>query len=232
MRKITLVLVVAAACSRQSNVDTALPPERSVAGEIAASIVSRGAGGIWIDSVGGVWMDATGALRFPGSDVRPIGLTAEGLAKLSAAQTFAHIDAGDSLEVEFATWGATRATNRQVASFARRMIDQHSAHRQVTARIEAANGITPMLAPGDTADAFAAARLMARLSSVPRGDGFDREFMGAQVMLHRRMLHDLRLTQPHASGVARRLIDRTLPAVEQHLSAAVDLWQRLGGDRP
>lgn len=54
------------------------------------------------------------------------------------------------------------------------------------------SNITSMLAPNDTLDAMMASRMMSPLSSVPAGASFDRQFMGAEVMMHRPLIRGQR----------------------------------------
>ena len=232
MRKIAFLLASAAACSPYRPSQTPLTPVHSAAGALASEFIDTGTGGMWIDSVGGIRLDATGTIRAPGAGRPIVGLKPEQITAMTASNVFAHVAMSDSVEIALSEWGLPRITNRLVADYARRMIDEHSNHRGIVAMMAATNGVTPARAVGDTADVFAATRAMARVAKEASGNDFDREFIGAQVILHRHMVQDLRLAQAGATGVTRLLIDQTLPVVEQHLTAAVQLWRERGGVQP
>jgi Domain of unknown function (DUF4142) len=206
------------------------------------------AGGMWVDSVGGAWMDGDGTLRMGGQRGMAMGLQPGDVANWNAANIFAHLAAGDSLEIQLSQSGAASARNQAVRDFAQRMVSEHSAHLQTGLQLASQNGITPTPAVSDTADAGMAMRVMNRLNnsstySNSNGtttndgangnssgrDNYDRRLMGAEVMMHQHMLHELTMLRSQASGPSAQLIDQTIPIVRLHLTAAQALWQQVGG---
>ncbi|HYD51223.1 MAG TPA: DUF4142 domain-containing protein [Gemmatimonadaceae bacterium] len=186
------------------------------------------AGGTWMDGSGGMWMDATGVVRMGGPGGMRMGLQATDVARMSQQHIVAHLALGDSLEIALSRLGE-RAQSAPVREFAQRMVTEHAAHLQMGMQLAQQAGITPVMAPMDTMELQMASRMMTRLGTAPQGQGFDRQFMGAEVMMHRHMLNDLRLMQPQATGAVRQLIDQTIPIVEQHLAQAQTIWRTLGG---
>ena len=86
------------------------------------------------------------------------------------ANIFAHLAAGDSLEIQLSQQGASRTQNQVVRDFANRMIAGHSAHLQTGKQFALQAGITPSQAPDDTADAALAARVLNRLANFAAAD--------------------------------------------------------------
>jgi predicted outer membrane protein len=200
-------------------------------------------GGAWNDGMrDGMWMDTTGAMRMGGRRGRMMGLQAADIRGMSDANIVAHLAAGDSLEVQLSTTALSRAQNQSVRDFVQRMVTEHTQHMQQGRQLAMQNGITPTPAPGDTIDAMMTTRMMSRLtnggmagmsmsngtSGTSTGDT-DRQIMGAEVAMHRHMLHELTLMQPQATGAARTLVDQTIPIVRQHLTDAESIWRQVGG---
>jgi hypothetical protein len=57
----------------------------------------------------------------------------------------------------------------------------------------------------------------------------DRQLMRAEVAMHQHMLHELTMMQSKATGMAREMVDETIPIVRQHLLDAESLWRQMGG---
>jgi putative membrane protein len=184
--------------------------------------------GMWVDSANGWWMDTTGVMR-RGRGGAMMGLRAADFAAMSNRNIVAHLTTADSLEIALSQLGVSRAQSSAVRDFAQRMVTEHTAHTQKGRQLALQDNVTPLMAPNDTLDANLATRVMARLQSMPAGPDFDRRFMGAEVMMHRHLLHELTMLQPPATGAARTLVDETIPVVQQHLTAAETIWQQVGG---
>jgi putative membrane protein len=176
-----------------------------------------------------MWMDGSGAMRMGGRDGMMMGLSAADISSMSNSNIVAHLSTGDSLEVALSQIGASRAQNSAVRGFAQRMVNEHSAHRQMGMQMASQNGITPAPSPADTADIRMANRMSMRLTNASPNSAYDRQFMRAEVMMHQHMLHELTMLRPQASGAARQLIDQTIPVVQQHLSMAQSVWRQVGG---
>jgi len=186
-------------------------------------------GSMWIDGPGGMWMDTTGAMRMDGGAGMRIGLQPADMSRMSNEHIVAHLTTGDSVEITLSQLGVTQAQNAGVRAFAQRMVAEHTQHQQMTRQMATEAGITPMPAPMDTVDVVMARRVMNRLSGVSQSPSFDRQFMGAQVMLHRHMLNALTMMRPQATGAAQRLIEQTIPVVQQHLTEAQRTSRDVGG---
>ena len=215
--------VVAAACTSQPPVTTTTTTSSS--GVLMAGVPE----GMWLDSVGGTWMDNEGGFWRGGRNGVRIGLQPDEIRTWNDANIVAHLAAGDSLEVVLSQQGADHAQNSAVRDFARRMVSEHTAHLQMGRQMATQGNITPMPSPADTADAQMASRVIARLSNGPTDASYDRQLMRAEVVMHQHMLHELTTVQPQATGVARQLVDQTIPVVRQHLADAQATWRQVGG---
>src|SRR4051812_23767042 len=152
----------AAACSSNPPVTTT---SRTTTSTTSSGDVALGdQGGMWMDSVGGTWMDSQGAMRMGGRGGMGFGLQPADVRAMSNANIVAHLSTGDSLEIALSQMGADRAQNGAVRDFARRMVTEHSAHRQMGMQMAAQDNIAPAPSPADTADVMMAARAMSRLS--------------------------------------------------------------------
>jgi putative membrane protein len=219
---------VAMACATQPPVVTTTTT-RTTTTTSAGEVTLSSTGGYWVDSVGGTWIDTTGALWRGGRSGLSLGLQPADVAALNNANIVAHLTTGDSLEVALSQLGVDRAQNTAVRDFAQRMVTEHTAHLQMARQMASQAGITPLPSPVDTADAAMAARMINRLSNTASSPAFDRQLMRDEVVMHRRMLHDLNMVRPQATGPALDLIDHTLPVVRQHLSDAETIWRQVGG---
>jgi len=150
------------------------------------------------------------------------GLQPADISRMNNANILAHLAAGDSLEVQLSRTVLAHAQNPSVRNFAQRMINEHTQHMQQGRQLAMQSGITPTPAPGDTLDVLLATRTMS-------GSMSDRQAMGAEVAMHRHMLHELTMLQPQATGAARTLIDQTIPIVRRHLTDAESIWRQVGG---
>jgi putative membrane protein len=226
IRCLTMAAAVAAiACSSQPVVTTTSRTTSSASGDVA---LNRESNGMWTDSVGGTWMDSTGAM-WRGRGGASEGFQPEDMSAFTNANIVSHLGTGDSLEVALSQLGADRGHNTAVRDFARRMVAEHSAHMQAGMQLAMQGGITPASSPADTADAMMEAHASSRLSGLPEGAQFDRQFMRAEVMMHQHMLHDLMTFRPQASGAALQLVDQTIPVVRTHLADAQSIWRQVGG---
>ncbi|MDB4875017.1 MAG: hypothetical protein JWM41_1463 [Gemmatimonadetes bacterium] len=185
------------------------------------------ASGMWIDSVGGTWVDSSGIVRLGGPGGMTVGLRPVDVAQMTNSNIIAHLAIGDTLEVLLSRLGVDRAQNMAVREFAQRMVDAHSAHLHGIIQNAVQNGISPMLAPSDTADIATTRRAIDALTKAPAGPDFDRQLMRAEVAVHEHMLHDLNLMRSQAAGTAQQIVDQTIPVVQQHLSDARNILQQL-----
>jgi putative membrane protein len=231
---IAVAVAVAACVNRSPTTTAATGPSPSSAGGPTTTTTSYGevtsdrGRGMWLDSANGWWMDGNGGMRM-GRNGAMMGLQPPDFAAMSNENIVAHLTAGDSLEVALSQLGVSRAQNTAVRDFAQRMVTEHTAHMQAGRQFATQNTLTLTMVPNDTMDAAMTGRVISRLSSMPAGPDFDRQFIGAEVMMHRHMLHELTMMQGPANGGARQLVDQTIPVVQQHLSDAQSIWRQLGG---
>lgn len=47
--------------------------------------------------------------------------------------------------------------------------------------------------------------------------------------MHQRMIHELTLVRPQASGAALKIVDQTIPVVQAHLANARAILSQVGG---
>lgn len=219
---------IAMACSTNQPPVTTVSRTTTTTTTAAGDVALNDPSGMWVDTAGGAWMDTTGTM-WMGRRVVIIDLLPVDIAAMTNANVVAHLATGDSLEIAISQLGVSRAQNTAVRDFAQRMVNEHSAHRQATIQAATQNGIAPIMAVPDTADAMIAARMMNRLSSTPAGPTFDRRLMRAEVMMHEHMLRELNAIRPQATGAALQLVDQTIPVVRQHLSDAQSIWRQVGG---
>jgi putative membrane protein len=185
--------------------------------------------GYWIDYNGGTWMDSSGVMHAGTRTGMAVGLLPADITSMTSANIFAHLSAGDSLEIDVSRQGLQHAQNPAVRAFATRMISEHVAHLDNAVRLASQNGVMPTFAASDTMDARLGTRMLNRISGMATGSNYDRDFMTAQVMLHRQLLHELTMLRPQSGGPAQQLIDQTIPVVRQHLTDAESLWRQVGG---
>jgi putative membrane protein len=203
------------------------PATTTSGGEVALGPDSSA--GYWIDYSGGTWMDSSGVMHIGARTGMATGLLPSDVTSMTTANIFAHLSSGDSLEIMLSRQGEQRARDAVVRTFARRMIDEHGAHLENSMRLASQNGVMPATAASDTTDTRLGARLLSRISGPSAGSNFDRDFMMAEVMMHRHMLHELTMLRPQAGGPALELIDQTARVVRQHLTDAETLWRQMGG---
>lgn len=229
---IAAAVAMTACVNRPQTTGAAGPTPTTTSGTVSSTsygeVTTDSGSGMWMDSTTGWWMDTDGGVRM-GRNGAMMGLQPADFAAMSNQNIVAHLTAGDSLEVALSQLGVSRAQNTAVRDFAQRMVTEHTAHMQSGRQFATQNDLTLTTAPNDTLDVSMANRMMSRLSSMPAGPDFDRQFMAAEVMMHRHMLRELKMLQGPATGGARQLVDQTIPVVEQHLSDAQSIWRQLGG---
>jgi predicted outer membrane protein len=216
--------VVVAGCARNHPTTTV----NSASGEVGQM---DGSDGVWVDAVGGIWMDPSGLVRMGGRDGLVMGLQPRDIGTINNENIVAHIRGGDSLEVVLSQLGLNSATNSTVRDFAQEMISDHTAHREKETKLSVQTGMPPVMAPGDTEDVDMTARIMSRLSNTPAGPAFDRQFMTAEVLMHRHMLRDLTTFQPYASGATQDFVTSTVSVVQRHLKEGENIQKSLGPDK-
>ena len=190
----------------------------------------------------------------PGEDSATIDTGMAGAAGTTAAggmneqQALGTIMAVHMSEVQMGQLGQEKATNAQVRQFAQRIAEEHQAFMQ---RQQGLN------TQGDTAQADRQLVQMAdstiqRLRAMERGAAFDTAFVNAQVMAHEAALRRLdqlggnlsagagqtaaagdtgaRAAQGGQPASTSEYVSNTRQLIQQHLEAARQLQQQIGGN--
>jgi putative membrane protein len=213
--------VAVGACARTQPTTTV----STAAGDVG---LMDGTDGMWMDGVGGVWMDTAGVLRVGGRTGAYMGLRPAEVARMNNSNILAHVRTSDSLEVVLSRLGMTSASNTAVRNFAQDMIADHTDHMTKETKLAQQTGVAAVTFRPDTTDQLMATRVMNRLSRTAAGPNFDRQFMAAEVMMHRHMLHELSLMQAQVTTPAKEYVDAAAPVVERHLKAALLVQSSLG----
>lgn len=139
-----------------------------------------------------------------------------------------HIMQGDSLEVAMSQAGADSAKNLEVKRFAQRMVTAHTQHMDEVKSVASKAKVTPEQAPGDTANAMMAKRMMDRLSDTKPGGPRDRLLLESERDFHTQLLHNLESARGDATGPTKNFVEQTIPVVRQHLADARAILRKLG----
>lgn len=214
-------LVVAVAACSHTKPDTTVSTASGEVGLVDAD------GGTWVDGVGGMWIDPMGVVRYGGRTGRELGLLASEVRLMNDEHIVGHIRAADSLEIVLSQLGMNGATNTAVRNFAQEMISEHQIHEAKETKLSAQTGVAAVTAIPDSADAMMAQDVMNRLSRTQAGPSFDRQFMSAEVMMHRHMLHDLQVMEPQATGATKTFLSESIPVVQRHLKEALDVQKSI-----
>lgn len=143
---------------------------------------------------------------------------------------------GGLAEVQLGKLAQERASNRQVATFARRMVDDHSRANDDLRRLAAKKGVT--LPSSLDAEHQAARDRLSKLS----GAAFDRAYMELMTTDHDHTVEEFRRASSSSKDEEiRAFAARTLPTLEEHrrearrihdaLARADSPGRRAGADR-
>jgi putative membrane protein len=132
--------------------------------------------------------------------------------------------AASLLEVRLGTIARDKASNGEVKAFGRRMVSQHSTLRDQWLALAQRNGINTNQSLDPAAED--AANKLAALS----GAEFDRAYMSEMVQAHQADIAKFQQAGSSADAAeVRQLATNALPAMQQHLTQAQALANRLGG---
>jgi len=187
--------------------------------------------GVWLDSLGSVWVEPTGILLVGPGGTRIYDLEPVIVHTMTDGNVAGHLLAGDSAEIALSAIGASRGQNADVRNFGQRMVNEHTAHLDMTRLMLKDAKITAVRAPFDTADANINARMMDHIAASGNTTDahFDKKFMAAEVAMHQHMLSDLDTFRAQASPAAMPLLNHTRDTVKQHLLDARRLYRMYGG---
>lgn len=131
-------------------------------------------------------------------------------------QPFVTKAAGASMaEVELGKMALEKAASEEVKKFAQRMIDDHSRANDALKTLAQSKNIT--LPDGTDPHVTATENRLSKLS----GASFDRAFMQAMIVDHRKAVNDFRLASRSAKDAeVKGWAAKTLPTLEEHLKMA------------
>ena len=133
------------------------------------------------------------------------------------------IDADHFLEIRLARLAESRATNQQVKSFARKMVNDHTEMQKEWTTMAANNGMPIKSGMGKNHKA--------KLDRLEKfyGIDFDREYMTLEGQNHNDYLSYFRKEGRAANSAAvRQVVNRRIPMLEQHLRQAKDIGGKVG----
>lgn len=134
------------------------------------------------------------------------------------------INASDSAELRLARLAETKATDNQVKVFARRLMEEHGALEKEWRGLSTRSGLPAAFSLNPRQQ-----RQIHWLEGLS-GAEFDRAYASTMVQSHQENLNSLQTRGGSArSAEVRQLVNRTIPAVQGHLTMAQELSTRLGG---
>lgn len=141
-------------------------------------------------------------------------------AELTDANIIALLAQSDRMEVQAARLAMTKATGPVLRAFARELADNHSAEEADARKLAQRLKITETPAPGDSTKARQEA-LVARLTALPKGTGFDTMYVRHLIDGHTAMLKDAKAIESKASNAeVKKLVQASIPELERHRARA------------
>jgi putative membrane protein len=174
--------------------------------------------------------DSTGAMAggaMGGDSMAGMNHNAGGM--LSEPNIVAMIGLSNAAEIQTSTIAQDKATNAEVKAFARDMIREHKAMQAQADSLTAKNNMQPQApAQGDQKQQMVNTATQ-QLQSTAKGAEFDRAYMTAQVQMHQQTLTELQSYQGMVQNAElRAMIEKAIPAVQQHLQRAQTIQGQLG----
>lgn len=147
---------------------------------------------------------------------------------MTDANILAMLGHADSMEVEFGKVARSKSKNADVKSFAKMMVDDHTAMMKDGAALAKRLNLVPTVPANDTNGAAMASEL-ATLQSAD-ANSFDHTYVDHAVMDHQKVLDALNMMEPQAqSDSVKMLIQHARPKVQSHLDHAKQLQTKMGG---
>ena len=141
-------------------------------------------------------------------------------AELTDGNIIALLAQSDRMEVQAARLAMSKATGPVLRAFARELADNHSAEEADARKLAQRLKITETPAPGDSTKARQEA-LIARLTALPKGTGFDTMYVRHLVDGHAAMLKDAKAIEGKASNAeVKKLVQASIPELERHRARA------------
>ena len=176
--------------------------------------------------------DTLGATRDTLSAARTDTGTATTSPGLTDPNIVAILDAANAADSAAGALAVQKGTNREVVDFGRRMMRDHHTLRQQGQELARQLNVTPQPPPNDSLQAQAQ-QAMARLNAIPKGAAFDTAYINNEVAMHQQVLATAQQAQAAAQNQQLKdLIQKAAPNIQQHLTLAREIQQRLGTRQP
>ena len=147
---------------------------------------------------------------------------------LDDATVLARLDADNVADSSAGALAVAKGTSASVKEFGRMMMKDHHAMRVEGATLASKAGITPVVPPGDT-DVAAAAALADSMMAMPRGAAWDKFFADHQVAGHTKVLQFAQDAANRTQNAGlKAMIQKSAPTVEKHLEKAKAIQGALG----
>ena len=183
------------------------------------------------DADSGAGGDTLGARRDTLSSARTDTGSATTSVSLTDPNIVAILDAVNAADSAAGALAVRKGTNQDVVEFGRTMMRDHHALRQQGQELARQLNVTPQPPPNDSLQAHAQ-QAMARLNAIPKGAAFDTAYINHEVMMHQHVLHTAQQAQAAAQNQQLKdLIQKATPNIQQHLTRAQQIQQRLGSNR-
>ncbi len=148
-------------------------------------------------------------------------------AELTDENIIARLAQGDRMEVQAARLAMGKATGPALRAFARELADNHSAEEADARKLAQRLKLTETPAATDSTKTHQEA-LVARLTALPKGLGFDTTYVRHLIDGHTAMLKDAKAMEGKASNAeVKKLIQAAIPELERHRSRARTLERLL-----
>lgn len=153
-------------------------------------------------------------------------------APLTDPNIVAILDAANVADSSAGSIAATKATHADVKDFAKMMMHDHHVLRKAGADLAKKLNMTPAMPAGDTSQ-MAAQHWNDNLTSMPKGDAWDKAYIDHEVTYHQAVLS----TAQAALGAAqdsslKALITKAAPNLQGHLTKAQGIQTKLNAAKP
>ena len=190
-----------------------------------------GGDGAATDSTGmGMGASAASATGTMG-DSNMAGMNAAGATggTMSEPNIMSMIGLSNAAEIQTSQIAQDKATNAEVKAYARDMIRDHQAMQKGADSLAAANNMQPQSPPQGDQKQQMVNQMTQQLQTTAAGAAFDRAYMTGQVQAHQQTLTELQSYQGMVQTPGlRAMIEKAIPAVQQHLERAQRLQGQLG----
>jgi putative membrane protein len=162
--------------------------------------------------------------------VDSMGANATAGGTLSEPNIMSMIGLSNAAEIQTSQIAQEKATSGEVKTYAQDMIRDHQAMQKEADSLATATGMQPQSPPQGDQKQQMANQMTQQLQSTAKGADFDRAYMTGQVQAHQQTLTELQSYQSMVqTPQLRAMIEKAIPAVQQHLERAQRIQGQLGG---